>query len=366
MKISTYPLTVAGLLCLLVTSSLLLFSSGKASAQKIYASSQANQVNGLCLICGVADPNNAVGSNENDYSTFNISLGLPGVSVEQTLIFPSASTGSCDSLFVGIGSGNALLSVSLFGGVTVQTWNGNTPNNDLRVLSADIVRLLNNNTRAEIHLKPGVAFDRVKLTLNSGLLGLLQNFRLYYASKRTITPPPTPVITPAASGIYRGESVTLSVSPITGTSIFWYSSRTGVNAIALGNSYVATPDSSTTYAALALRDGCPSPLGFATVIVAQHRPAAPNASSLSTEDIAGKQTLQVFPNPTTGLLQINGEKNLSGGIITLIDLQGKTLFRQPLRSNTIQLPTSIPEGTYLLQVYTTDHRRLATKIVINR
>ncbi|HVI45117.1 MAG TPA: T9SS type A sorting domain-containing protein [Chitinophaga sp.] len=151
------------------------------SAQRIYANTQLNGVTGLCLFCGVQNPDNPVNTASlNDYSTFNITVGLLGVSVYETLIFPSQSS-NCDSLVIGIGSGNTILSADLFGGVTVETFNGTVANNDARVISSDVLRLLQSNTRAEVLLHPGKPYDRVKITLNSSLVGLLNNFHLYYA-----------------------------------------------------------------------------------------------------------------------------------------------------------------------------------------
>lgn len=311
MKTSTHSLTRSSMLCMLLMPLFLFFFSGKVQAQKVFASSQVNQVNGLCLLCGVTDPNNAVGPNLDDFSTFNISLGLAGVSVEQTLIFPAPSNTGCDSLFIGIGSGNSVLSLSLFGAVTVQTYNGATANNDSRVLSADIVRLLQNNTRAEVHIRPAKQFDRVKVTLSSGLLGVLQNFRLYYANRETVTLP-APVITPNASSICTGDSVTLSVPVDTGATVIWYSSTTGAVGIHSGNTFTVKPTVSTTYAALYVRGGCTSSLGFASIVVSQ-RPDFPvvaaDTISIFFKDIAtltalnaGTNTVYWYDSPVGGTL----------------------------------------------------------------
>ncbi|HEY9262357.1 T9SS type A sorting domain-containing protein [Chitinophaga sp.] len=152
----------------------------KASAQT-YANSQTNGVTGLCLLCGVANPNNAVNANLTDYSQFNITAGLLGVSVSQTLIFPSVSNSGCDSLIIRISSTNNSLSANLFGGITVQTFNGATANPDATVVDSSMVRFLQSNTIAEIILKPNHSFDRVKLTLSSSLVGLLTGLRIFYA-----------------------------------------------------------------------------------------------------------------------------------------------------------------------------------------
>ncbi|MBC9915541.1 T9SS type A sorting domain-containing protein [Chitinophaga varians] len=153
-----------------------------------YANAQTNGVTGLCILCGVLNPGNAVNTNYNDYSSFAITAGLLGVTVQQTLIFPAASTTGCDSLVISIGSGSTLLSANLFRGVTVQTFNGNTANNDALIVDSSILRLLQGNTRAEVLLHPRQTFDRVKITLSSSLLGLLDDFRVYYAYYHNGTP----------------------------------------------------------------------------------------------------------------------------------------------------------------------------------
>ncbi|SKA47059.1 Por secretion system C-terminal sorting domain-containing protein [Chitinophaga eiseniae] len=153
-----------------------------------YANIQTNGVTGLCLLCGVVNPNNAVNTNRDDYSAFTITAGLLGVAVQQTLIFPAASSTGCDSLVIGIGSGNTLLSANLFRGVSIQTYNSGTPNNDAQVVDSSILRLLQGSSRATVILHPKQPFDRVKITLSSSLLGLLDGFRVYYAYYHTGTP----------------------------------------------------------------------------------------------------------------------------------------------------------------------------------
>ncbi|MCW3465064.1 Ig-like domain-containing protein [Chitinophaga nivalis] len=225
-------------------------------AQKVYANRQTNQINGLCLLCFVNEPENPVNSNSlDDYSTFVITAGLLGVSVEQTLIFPAASTPGCDSLIIGIGSGNTLLSVNLFGGVTVETFNGNRSNNDAQGTAAGVIRLLDNNRRAEIAIKPAKQFDRVKITLSSSLAGVLENFRLYYAHTQPATPA-APVVVPSAASICSGDSVLLSAIAPNSTTVSWYTSSTGGTAIATGNTLLVTPAVTTTYYAAITQGSC--------------------------------------------------------------------------------------------------------------
>ncbi|HVI45154.1 MAG TPA: LamG-like jellyroll fold domain-containing protein [Chitinophaga sp.] len=255
-------------------------------AQKIYANRQTNKVNGLCLFCSVTNPENAVNSNLDDYAGFVINLGLLGVSIEETLIFPDTSTAGCDSLLIGIGSSNPILSVNLFGDVTVETYYGNIANNDTKVLTAGILRLLNNNTRAEVMLKPAARFDRVKVKLTSSLVGLLESFRLYYAFHQSLAPA-APAIAPAAPNICSGDTIQLTASASIGNAINWYSSATGGTPVATGNILKITPTTTTTYYAQADSNGCTSSRTAVTVTV-KARPAAPSvipaAPSICTGD----------------------------------------------------------------------------------
>lgn len=180
MRIQFYPfmkmaLLIAAMVCLYAPHS---------SAQQTYASSQANGVTGICLLCGVVNPNNPVNNTSlDDHSTFNIGAALGVVTVHQTLTFPSVSSNSCDSLVIGIGAPMNPGS-NPYGAVTVQTLNGSAPNNDGRVVDDAILRQVQGYGRAEIVLKPRHAFDRVKLTLNVNGLGLATSFRVYYAYRK--------------------------------------------------------------------------------------------------------------------------------------------------------------------------------------
>lgn len=285
MKISTRSSFLTMALLLLFLLRLSLNAQHNFNPQNIYANRETHKVSGLCLLCGVTDPDRPVdNSSFSDYSTFGITVGLLGVNVEQTLIFPSPSVSArCDSLIIGIGSGNALLTVNLFRGITVETYNGHTPNYDELEASAAIIRLLDNNTRAEIILRPPQQFDRVKVSLTSSLVGLLDGLRIYYAYHK---PGGTgPVITPAAPKICKGSSVTLTATA-GGATIKWYTTPTGGTPIATGSTLTVTPSSTTTYyaaasvyyAATGTHGGCGSQRTPVTVTVTPV-PAAPTLAA---------------------------------------------------------------------------------------
>jgi hypothetical protein len=59
--------------------------------------------------------------------------------------------------------------------------------------------------------------------------------------------------------------------------------------------------------------------------------------------------LQIYPNPTSGLLQINASINLE--VIRLIDLTGRELQRSNVNAQQQRLNISnLPTGTYFLQL----------------
>jgi hypothetical protein len=274
---------------------ILCLSSGRLHAQ-VYSNSQTNGVTGLCVLCSVNNPNNAVGSTSlNDYSTFSITAGLLGTTVYQTLIFPAVSTTGCDSLIIGIGSSDALLSVNLFSGITVQTFNGVTANNDVQQITSSSLRLLQSNTRAEVLLKPVNTFDRVKITLSSSLVGLLNGFRLYYAYHKPIIPTPTAI---DSTAICAGGTTTLTATGITGSTIRWYNAANGGTLLFTGSNYVVSTANTATYYAEANVNGCTSSRKPVKVIV---NPKPANPVYLVPQGIVCGSAALLVSNYTSGI-----------------------------------------------------------------
>lgn len=146
-------------------------------SNKVYANSQTSKIMGVCLLCSVQTPQNAVGSNENDYSALRIPIGL-AANIEQNLSFPVSSR---SKVIVGIGTPNSTLSVQLLQGISVETFNGNTSNNDKTALDHNILRLSSDPHRGTLEFSPTKHFNRIKITLDGGLLDLNDEFRIYYA-----------------------------------------------------------------------------------------------------------------------------------------------------------------------------------------
>ncbi|PWN68279.1 T9SS C-terminal target domain-containing protein [Chryseobacterium phosphatilyticum] len=165
-------------------ASFLFLTSTMSFAQitKVYASSQTNQVVGICLGCGVLNPQNALGSNESDYSTLQVSVGLLA-RTEQTLIFPATNIAlGTNKLVLGFGTDQVMLSAQLISGISIETFNGDVSNNDYQNLNNDAIKLGGTDpSKGELELTMNKPFDRIKVNLNGGLLSVNGALRLYYS-----------------------------------------------------------------------------------------------------------------------------------------------------------------------------------------
>ena len=225
-------------------------------SQQTYATQQAVSFTGNCVGCSVSDPDNPVNNNDlTDYSSFKITAGLAGVYISQTLIFPTPNTNiGCDSLVIGIASNNSVLSANLFGGITVQTYNGATANNDSVSGSSLPFNLLSTNTQGQIILHPTAKFDRVKITLSSTMVGLLDELRIFYAYRsQSVIPAPTVSISDIT--VCQGTVVTLNAGKDNDT-IDWYDDANAGNLLFTGSKYAVSPLKTTSYYAGIRTNGC--------------------------------------------------------------------------------------------------------------
>lgn len=163
-----------------ILSTLLFLTTSISFAQnRIYANNQNYQIYGPCAGCTVLHPQNAAGNNEADFSSLKVSLGLLA-RIEQTLIFPDSKT-NYSKIAIGIGSGGTSLSVTLLGSISIETFNGNTSNNDYKTLNNSLIKLGTIPTEGTIELTVSKPYDRIKITLAGGILNLNDELRIYYA-----------------------------------------------------------------------------------------------------------------------------------------------------------------------------------------
>ncbi|QWT84424.1 T9SS type A sorting domain-containing protein [Chryseobacterium sp. PCH239] len=165
----------AGLMALFLFSA----SAMSLAQNRIYAHAQSSGVFGVaCLGCRIDNPLNAVGDNEDDYSTMVLGTVLLG-GIHQTLIFPDLRSDT--RLVVGIGTDNIPLSVQLLSGVTLETMNGGTSNDDRRTIDVSLLKLGATPNRGTVEFKPTKPYDGIRIGLTGGVLSLGGGFRIYYA-----------------------------------------------------------------------------------------------------------------------------------------------------------------------------------------
>jgi gliding motility-associated-like protein len=151
---------------------------------RIYANTQTtgnNGILGVCIGCVVNNADNAVNANFSDYATLNVTVGVGGISTYETLIFPAANKPAAGTpVTVKIGTGDQLLSLNLLGAVSLQAYNGSTAI-DQPVAASSLLTVLGSNNQAEVSITPTQAYDRIRVSLNGGLVSALNNIYLYGA-----------------------------------------------------------------------------------------------------------------------------------------------------------------------------------------
>jgi gliding motility-associated-like protein len=172
MKISTF--------CryLMVLLYLLFLTTQKIYAQRNYATSQNSGASGVCLICNVTGDGNAADGNLQTFSIISVSLGALA-ETHQSVIFP-ASVPANTPVTVKLGTGNNLLDATVLGGILLQGYNGNTPVG-APVVAATLLSALSGNNQALVTFAPNQTYDRVRVTLDAGLVGAASSIYLYEA-----------------------------------------------------------------------------------------------------------------------------------------------------------------------------------------
>jgi gliding motility-associated-like protein len=172
MKIFTCVARYVLVLCLL------LFLSLTSRAQRIYATSQDSGASGLlCINCTVSNGANAADGNVQTFSTINVTVGL-AAKTYQELIFAGIPIAANTPVTVKLGTGNNLVSATALGGIVLQAYNGTTAVGQ-PVTASTLISALANNNQIEVSITPTAAYDRIRVTLNGGLLGALSSLFLY-------------------------------------------------------------------------------------------------------------------------------------------------------------------------------------------
>ncbi|WP_183566772.1 gliding motility-associated C-terminal domain-containing protein [Mucilaginibacter sp. SP1R1] len=236
---------------------------------------QASSVNGVCLLCGISNAAGSVDNNKNSFSQLNVPVGLLGGSAQQTLRF--ATTGIAgDSVTVDLGIPGSLASVGVLSQISLATYNGATYNGDRFAVNGALlsITVLNGTTRFKVVFKAAHTFDRVEITLNSGVAGVLNGVNIYDAYQSVAAP----VISVANVAVCSGSQATLTATVPSNVTVRWYTSASGGTAIFTGATFV-TPalTANTTYYAEASRtaDGCAQSVRTPATVTVTPAPAAP-------------------------------------------------------------------------------------------
>ncbi|MCL8536513.1 T9SS type A sorting domain-containing protein [Chryseobacterium gallinarum] len=175
-----YLLPGKDLLCKVMTAAFLFLTTALYYGQleKTYISSQTNQIFGVCVLCGVNNPQNVVGSNENDYATLKIPIGVSG-RIEQNFIFPKLSPGF-RKIVMGIETPNVSIKEQAKREIYIETFNGNVSNGDRQRLNVSMLKPGPNLQKGTIEFTSSKRFDKVHISVYSGLIGLGEELRIYY------------------------------------------------------------------------------------------------------------------------------------------------------------------------------------------
>lgn len=272
------------------------------------ATSENNGVTGICLLCGVSNSGNAVDGDVNTNSTLSVAVGVLG-SVYQTLIFPNTGNKG-DTVTVKIGNPGALLSAALLGGVSIQSYNGATSNNDAATISGGLLslQLLSGGNTALLKFVPQGAFDRVTISLG-GLVGALTSVDVYYASKQVAMP----VLTATTVNICSGNTATFTVAnAFANVTYNWYDASG--TKVGTGVSFTTPVLNATTtyYVESALTaNGCANPNRASATANVTPSPAVPILASNNVTICPGTSASLQVTNAGNGT--VNWYSAASGG-----------------------------------------------------
>lgn len=76
-----------------------------------------------------------------------------------------------------------------------------------------------------------------------------------------------------------------------------------------------------------------------------------------------ENNIQLFPNPASNLIIVNGTDHSGNWSLEIHDMQGRFVFEKQIISNTIDLP-SLNKGLYIVSVYNHKEKTGSTKLII--
>ncbi|MFC4210214.1 putative Ig domain-containing protein [Pedobacter lithocola] len=183
---------------------------------------------------GVTNSQFAIDANTTNYS--ELSLGALGVagSISQNFYFNTAASAG-DDFNLRFSTSPALLTAGLLNNLTVTAYNGSSQvysASASNLLNLDLLALLNNGQPVTVPFSPGVAFDRVQVTLSSLLnANLTQTIQIYGLTKSAGRPTFTLPATNNVAACYNASAALTATTPNT-NDLRWYDAIEGGTALA--------------------------------------------------------------------------------------------------------------------------------------
>lgn len=150
-----------------------------------YADQQSNSTAGLCLLCTVDNPNNAVDGDENTFSQLNVPLGLLEASIQQTLSFPFiGEVGDEIAVVMGV---TDVLDVNVLSNIKISTFLGTAQNADeLQIDLGSIGVDADDPAKFTFRFNAQFPFDAVQVKLDAPAAGLSENIKIYAAYDQNV------------------------------------------------------------------------------------------------------------------------------------------------------------------------------------
>lgn len=150
-----------------------------------YADQQSNSTAGLCLLCNVDNPNNAVDGDEDTFSQLNVPLGLLQASIQQTLSFPFVGeVGDEVAVVMGV---TDVLDVNVLSNIKISTFLGTVQNADETQIDLGSIGVdVDDPAKFTFRFNAQFQFDAVQVKLDAPAAGLSENIKIYAAYDQNV------------------------------------------------------------------------------------------------------------------------------------------------------------------------------------
>lgn len=198
----------------------------------------------------IADPKNAIDNNDGTFALLHSVLSAGSKTYLTSILSSVVPAGDNIRVVAQLETG-VIDATILANGIRIATFLGNSDativNSSASLITVNILSGPIGNPIAEFLIPSTVAFDRIEVSLGTGLVSALSALKVYDISSAI----KTPVVTTQNVTIYTGKTASLSATPGNGDGIIWLPSG------ATGNPYI-TPalTDNTSYEVQAIRPGC--------------------------------------------------------------------------------------------------------------